>query len=103
LPACGFTWARVCVLDVLWVADGQRRSGIGSRLLAAVEQLAIAGDCIQVVASTHAFQAPRFYLARGYQVCGSVVDYPPGSADIKLAKRLQGASGALNGTPARMT
>lgn len=72
------------------VADGRRGAGMGSRLLAAVEQLAIARACIQVVTSTHAFQAPRFYLARSYKVCGTVADYPPGSAHIHLAKKLQG-------------
>ncbi|WP_158292009.1 GNAT family N-acetyltransferase [Paracraurococcus ruber] len=74
-------------LDWLWVAEGLRRQGQGTRLLAAVEDLAREQGCQGVHLHTWSFQAPDFYPRHGYAVMGRVEDMPPGAVRYWLAKR----------------
>jgi GNAT superfamily N-acetyltransferase len=84
----GWTWGDCAFVDLLWVDEAWRRTGLGSRLLASAEDEARARGCTQVLLSTHTFQAPDFYAARGYRETGRFADYPAGSAQIHLAKGL---------------
>jgi GNAT superfamily N-acetyltransferase len=85
------TNARWCFIKGLWVAEGLRRGGHGSRLLAAVEDGARARNCIGVYLDTYSFQARPFYERHGYTVFGVLPDMPPGGAKYYLFKRLDTA------------
>ncbi|MFJ9040452.1 GNAT family N-acetyltransferase [Streptomyces sp. NPDC102406] len=83
------TWARWLHVDLLWVADGHRGAGLGSRLLAEAERLAREEhDCVNSRVETWDFQAPGFYRQHGYDVVAVVPDYPPGVKEFTLTKRL---------------
>jgi GNAT superfamily N-acetyltransferase len=84
----GWTWGGCAFVDLLWVDERRRRTGLGSRLLATAEQEARSRGCTQVLLSTHGFQAPDFYAARGYRESGRFDGYPTGSYQVHLAKRL---------------
>jgi GNAT superfamily N-acetyltransferase len=84
----GWTWGGCAFVDLLWVDEARRRTGLGSRLLASAEDEARSRGCTQVLLSTHTFQAPDFYAARGYREMGRYENYPEGGAQIHLAKPL---------------
>lgn len=84
----GWTWGGCGYIESLWVRDGDRGSGVGTRLLVAAEQEMRHRGCRQVALSTHSFQAPGFYARFGYQECGRTPAYPRGHDDIHLVKRL---------------
>jgi GNAT superfamily N-acetyltransferase len=84
----GHTWGDTCEIKLLWIAETHRRHGIGSRLLSEAEREAVRRGCKQIMLSTHSFQAPAFYAARGYREFGRVANYPRGHASIYLLKSL---------------
>ncbi len=84
----GHTWGGVAEIRFLWVDDARRGEGIGSQLLGGAEKEARARGCSKIVLSTHSFQAPDFYRARGYVVTGEFSDYPRGHRSIFLEKVL---------------
>jgi GNAT superfamily N-acetyltransferase len=83
------TWGRWLQVDLLWVHEDRRGSGLGSRLLGLGEQRARdERACIGVRLDTWGFQAKPFYESLGYAVFGVLEDYPPGETEYLLAKRL---------------
>jgi GNAT superfamily N-acetyltransferase len=85
----GWTWGGCGYIELLWVADGQRGNGLGSKLLAAAEDEIRRRGCDRVALDTHSFQAPGFYARLGYAECGRTPGYPHGHDSIHLVKRLQ--------------
>jgi GNAT superfamily N-acetyltransferase len=84
----GWTWGGTGFVDLLFVDEDRRGSGLGSRLLDQAEDEARRRGCHQMLLSTHTFQAPGFYAARGYEERGRYPDYPAGQAQVMLAKPL---------------
>jgi GNAT superfamily N-acetyltransferase len=84
----GWTWGGCGYVDVLWVVSSHRGAGVGSRLLAAAEDEALARGCAFMALSTHSFQAPDFYRRRGYAEVGSTPEYPKGHAQLHFRKDL---------------
>jgi GNAT superfamily N-acetyltransferase len=83
------TWGGWLAVDLLWIVEERRGSGLGSRLLAEAEQRARdERRCIGVRLDTWGFQAKPFYEKLGYTVFGVLEDYPPGETEYLLAKRL---------------
>ncbi len=86
--ATGWTFGGCGYVDVLWVRDASRHDGVGTRLMDAFEAESSRRGCTQVALSTHSFQAPAFYAARGYVEVGRTPGYPRGHDQVHLLKRL---------------
>lgn len=83
------TWASWLHVTYLWVDGRHRGSGLGSRLLTEAERIAREERrCTAARVETWDFQAPDFYRGQGYEVVGTVPDYPPGITEFTLTKRL---------------
>jgi GNAT superfamily N-acetyltransferase len=78
-------------VDLLFVPESMRRSGIGRKLMAEAEAEALQRGCLTATLETFSFQAPGFYERLGYSVVGIVDDCPPGHSRIFLTKRLVSA------------
>jgi GNAT superfamily N-acetyltransferase len=84
----GYTWGGYAQLDYLWVEEGLRRSGLGSKLLMAAEEEARSRGCTNIVLDTHSFQAPEFYPKHGYVQVGRTDDTPVGHYLLLFQKTL---------------
>ena len=91
---CGHTWGGCCEIRQLWVDESRRRQGLGTRLLQAAEEEARRRHCSQMVLTTFDFQAPEFYIKRGFHRLAAVSDYPHGHASLLLQKVLVSRGGA---------
>ena len=84
----GYIWGGWLHVNLLWVTESLRGQRQGSRLMDAAEAFAIERGCLGVTLETFNFQAPGFYAKRGYEVFGTLDDYPPGHSKFFLRKRL---------------
>ena len=85
-----FGWMFVAIL---WVDGARRGGGWGKALLEGAEAVAVSRGCHGVWLDTFSFQAPGFYQKLGYEVFGTLDDYPPGHTRYFLRKRLHGGAG----------
>lgn len=85
---CGNTWGGCCEIRQFWVEESRRHQGLGTRLLGAAEQEARRRGCRQIVLTTFSFQAPAFYMKRGFKALATVDDYPCGHQSMLLRKYL---------------
>ena len=75
-------------VDIFWVEQARRSQGLGSRLLAQAEQIALQRGCKNACLETHDFQSLAFYQKRGYVIFGQLADFPAGHTKYFLCKRL---------------
>jgi len=87
----GNCYAGWLFVNLLWVNENLRRTGIGQTLLAAAERHAIAFGCHSSFLDTFSFQGPDFYPKFGYQEFARL-DYPPDHQRIFFRKQLGPAS-----------
>ena len=86
----GWTWGTCAGVGMFWIREDARRSGWGSRMLAAAETEAVARGCEQMVLSSFTFQAPGFYRRHGYVETGRTEGLPvAGMADVHFRKDLR--------------
>jgi GNAT superfamily N-acetyltransferase len=85
----GFAWGDWLYVRLLWVAADYRAQGYGTRLMDAAEQFAIGHGCRHATLETFSYQAPAFYLKRGYEIFGQLDGYPPGHTKFYLRKTLR--------------
>ena len=83
----GTYWGWMYV-DILWVREDHRRSGIGSKLLVEAEKEARSRGCHHVHLDTMSWQAPEFYKKHGYTVVGILPEIPKGNQKYLLMKEL---------------
>ena len=84
----GHTRWRWLYIAKLWVDERARRHGLGTKLMAAAEDLARSRGCTDVSLDTFDYQARPFYEKLGYELFGTLEGYPPGSRQYYLRKRL---------------
>ena len=75
-------------IELLVLPDAMRGQGFGTLLMDRAEAAARAQDCMGVWLDTFSFQARGFYEKRGYQVFGTIDDYPPGQSRYWMKKLL---------------
>lgn len=86
----GWGWL---TLDLLWIDENLRGTGVGSRLLAQIERLALKRGIYRFKVSTASFQALDFYKTNGYELYATLEDHPPGHTDYSLKKVIDLAGG----------
>ncbi len=89
----GHTWGGCCEISHLWVSERHRGQGLGTTLLRAAEAWALRRGCLQVVLTTHSFQAPEFYARLGYERKYAIEGRPKSHSNIVFVKLLQGENG----------
>jgi GNAT superfamily N-acetyltransferase len=82
----GETFWRWLHVNLLWVHEGHRCTGLGTQLMARAEEEAIRRGCCHAYLDTFDFQAPGFYRKLGYSEWGVLEDFPPGHQRIFLKK-----------------
>jgi GNAT superfamily N-acetyltransferase len=83
-----YVWADWLYIAILWVDDGLRGKGYATRMMDAAETYARERGCHGASLDTHSFQARPFYEKRGYELFGSLDDYPKGHKKFFLKKKL---------------
>jgi GNAT superfamily N-acetyltransferase len=76
-------------IDLLFVPEKLRGSGLGRQMMLRAEQEAKTRGCRGAWLDTYSFQARGFYEHLGYAVFGTLDDYPPGQSRIFLRKLLR--------------
>jgi GNAT superfamily N-acetyltransferase len=74
-------------VDHLWLADELRGRGMGSELLRRAEAEGVRRGCRHAYLDTFSFQTRGFYERLGYEVFGTLDDFPPGHARYFLQNR----------------
>jgi GNAT superfamily N-acetyltransferase len=73
-------------VDLLFVPEDLRRTGIGRRIMIDAEEEAIRRGCRGAWLDTYSFQARGFYERLGYAMFGTIENYPPGHSRFFLKK-----------------
>lgn len=85
----GWTWGTCAGIAMVWVREDSRRTGIGSRLLTAAEQVARDRACRRLTVSSFTFQAPAFYERHGFIEFARTEGVPvEGQADVHFVRML---------------
>jgi ribosomal protein S18 acetylase RimI-like enzyme len=84
----GSVWGGWLHITYLWVDDAVRGQRWGSKLMDQAEDYARERGCHSATLDTHSFQARPFYEKRGYEVFGTLDDYPKGHTKFFLKKKL---------------
>lgn len=71
-------FGQILYIDVLFVEENYRKSGLGSALLRKVEDVARLHGAKLAHLYTFDFQAKDFYIKHGYEVFGQLNDCPAG-------------------------
>lgn len=82
------SYYRETYVELLWVADGLRHAGVGSRLIEAAERRARKRGSRLIHLNTYSFQAPRFYEKLGFRRFGGMRGSPPGESRHYYVKQL---------------
>jgi GNAT superfamily N-acetyltransferase len=90
-PAGGL-WGKTaynwCFVELFVIPEQCRGQDLGSKVLAQAEHIARERGCIGLWLDTYWFQAPEFYKKQGYEIVGTLPDYPRGGPRYFLKKNL---------------
>ena len=80
-----YNWA---FIELLFVPESMRGTGIGTQLVQAAEQVATKRNCVGIWLDSFGFQAPQFYMNLNYEIFGKLPEYPKGHSRYFLRKIL---------------
>ena len=75
-------------IELLWLADEARGTGIGRQIMEAAESFAIQSGCEKALVETTSWQAKPFYEKNGYTLMATLEGRPKGHASHYLSKTL---------------
>ena len=75
-------------IELLWLAEDTRGSGIGAQLVERAEEFARERGCELVLVETTSWQARPFYEKNGYELMATLEGRPKGHASHYLRKSL---------------
>ncbi len=75
-------------ITLMWIKEELRGKGLGRQLILAAEDEGRKRGAVYAYLDTFSFQAPEFYQKQGYQVFGTLQDFPPGHQRYYMMKRL---------------
>ncbi len=78
-------------VELFWLPEALRGTGLGTRLMREAEAEAVRRGCLGAHLDTYDYQAPGFYQKLGYEVFGSIEDHPLGHTRFWMRKRFAGA------------
>ena len=85
----GHTWGACCEFSHVGVHERHSGHGVEKALIAPAEAEACRRGCVQLVLTTHSFQAPGFYERMGYERMYTLEGRPQGHAQLIYSKRLR--------------
>lgn len=85
--AIGGSYYGWLAIDLLWLPESLRGTGLGRQVMRLAEEEARARGCLGLRLDTFSFQARGFYEKCGFSVFGTLPDHPPGHTRYWLAKR----------------
>jgi GNAT superfamily N-acetyltransferase len=91
----GCTYWGWLIVECFWIHESRRGRGLGSRLLRAAEQEAIARGCHSSQLESFSFQNWQFYEAQGYERYGTLNDFPFEQQRFSFRKRLGNTAGPV--------
>ena len=65
-------------IENFYIPEEWRGHGLGTRILDLTETRAVSRGCTSAQLTTYSFQGKTFYAKHGWQVVGTLEDYPPG-------------------------
>jgi GNAT superfamily N-acetyltransferase len=75
-------------LDLFYLPQSLRGSGLGTQILNAFEEEGRKRGCCSAVLYTLSFQAPQFYERNGWRIFGDIPCHPDGTSRVFLTKLL---------------
>ncbi|AWC27814.1 GNAT family N-acetyltransferase [Bacillus cytotoxicus] len=84
----GNTKMQSLVIQFLWIDESLQGKGFGKKLIKKAEKFAVEKKCRIIKVDTFSFQAPDFYKNLGFEVYGTVEDFPEGHNHYLLFKKL---------------
>ena len=88
----GRTWVDWFSMEMLWLPDSMRGSGLGPEILRLAETEAIRRGCLGAYLETFSFQAPGLYERLGYSIIATIDDMPVGHKHLFFCKRYSPAA-----------
>ena len=85
----GRTSLGLMFIDLVYLPEDLRGSGVRSRMIAMAEDEGRRRGCANVMLYTITFQAPGFYEKLGYREFGRIACDPPGTARVFMTKALR--------------
>jgi GNAT superfamily N-acetyltransferase len=85
-----FRWL---IIELVFVPERFRHSGLGTQIMTEAESIAKARGCLGIWLDTYSFQAPRFYEKLGFRMFGRLDDQPPGEQRFFMQKRFDAEPG----------
>ncbi len=84
----GYFWDRIPFINLLWVDEGSRGAGLGTRLISFWEnEMRELGHDVVMTSTLSSERAQHLYRRLGYEDCGSLL-VPGEPTELLLVKRL---------------